>query len=400
MTKQVIMDQELLSKFKAKFGEEVDPNNFYIIPVRAVSTEPIHQNTIYDGAVPSESIIRELADIVNFTDENVGVLIMHDSEKLNVGRVFAASVKDEGGVYSLRAHLAILKTDETQSLIAKIENNVLDEVSVGFRPSHAKCNKCGFDYLGDEATFENWFNQTCPEGHTIGVDGCHLELFGVDWFGEISIVNRGAAHRAKILDREKAQYKQEDMHKLAASAKDAEIFVATFIQKMEKPMNLEEQNAKLQAELAEMKKALDLSEKVKGLEASLSEANETLAAKDAEIASLMEEKETATASAEGVIAEKDAEIAAKAEEIVKKETELSEVKEFLRAEVAKVLVASGKNDVEVPEDLDGISKLLSENQQILASLIPAGGVSTSATTKVQKTAGYTDEQLKAFQVKQ
>jgi hypothetical protein len=43
------------------------------------------------------------------------------------------------------------------------------------------------------------------------------------------------------------------------------------------------------------------------------------------------------------------------------------VVEFLRAEVKKVLVASSSEE-EVPEDLDGISKLLGEKQKILASL--------------------------------
>ena len=74
----------------------------------------------------------------------------------------------------------------------------------------------------------------------------------------------------------------------------------------------------------------------------------------------------------------------------------------LKKEIEKVLVASGETNLNVPEDLDGMSKLLSDRQQILASLVPAGGVSVPASGKngMEKlVCGYTEEQLKAFQVK-
>lgn len=413
MTKNVVLDQELTSKFKMKFGEDADANNFYIIKVRAVSTEPIHQGTIYNGATMNEETLYEMCDTVNLTNENIGVLTQHDSEKLNVGRVFAAEVVNEGSASALYAHLAILKTEDTESLIAKIENNVLDEVSVSFTPKHAICSMCDFDYMGEDATWENWITQTCPEGHVIGKDGCHLNIKGVKSFTEISIVNRGAATKPKILDR--ASYSESELKQLAASGKNPEMFVATFTQKMENKMepkdqtielSAEEKIAALEAKNAEMQKALDLNEKVKTLESENAGYLEKIAA-------LTEEKDKATADLAALTAAKETEIAeltaAKDGEIAElsaakaeQETKLSAAMAFLKSEVEKVLVASGETNLNVPEDLDGMSKLLSERQQILASLVPAGGVSVPAGAGQEGkdlVAGYTLEQLKAFQVK-
>ena len=57
------------------------------------------------------------------------------------------------------------------------------------------------------------------------------------------------------------------------------------------------------------------------------------------------------------------------------ESEKKAVLEFLQEQVNKVALAAGKEKVEVPSDLGEISAMLSENQQILATLVPAGGVS-------------------------
>ena len=182
------------------------------------------------------------------------------------------------------------------------------------------------------------------------------------------------------------------------------MFDATFTQKMENKMDpvkeevelsAEEKIAALEAKNAEMQKALDLNEKVKVLESEKAEYLDKIAA-------LTAENDKFKADLEASTAEKDAKIeelsAAKAEQ----ETKLSEAMAFLKKEIEKVLVASGETNLNVPEDLDGMSKLLSERQQILASLVPAGGVSVPAGSSREAhelVAGYTLEQLKAFQVK-
>lgn len=400
MSKEIDMTEELTSKFKAKFGEEVDVNNFYIFECRALSTEAVHQGTIYDGAVVDSNILVSMADKINNSDENIGIHIMHNDDDLNIGRAFSARLNvDDNGSTALYAVCALLKDEQSNSIINKIENNVLDEVSVQFLSEHAYCSECHWDYMGEDASFENWWDKTCANGHTIGVDGCHLELEGLANFSEISIVNRGAAKNPKILSQKKRSlFSEGELMSLAASGKTPEFLVATFNSKLENIMKDKdnvtlsaEEITSMQAELADLKKKLDLGEKVKELEAALSE------------------KEMALAEKEQEVSEKAAEIESSAEahkaEIEGLNTELSTVKEekqalleFLQEQVKKVALAAGKKDVEVPSDLGGISAMLSENQQLLATLVPAGGVS--------KSVNYTDEddkfnsaQIKSYQVR-
>lgn len=391
MTKQIELTDDIRAAFTAKFGEDVDINNFYIFECKALSTEPVHQNTIYDGAVMSSSLIASMADVVNNTDENIGVHIMHESDDLNIGRVFKArlGVLDNGHT-AMYADCALLKNEDNKSIIERIENNVLDEVSVAVVPEHAYCSECGWDYMGPEADFENWFNRTCPNDHTIGVDGCHLNLEGLKAFSEISVVNRGAAKNAKILSQKKRSlFSEGELNKFAASGTSPEFFVATFNSKMENTMDEKsnvtlsaEEVSAMQSELADLKQKLDLSEKVKSLESSVAE-------KDEQIASLTSEKDEKIASLTSELEDAKAKLS-------EAEANAKSALEFLQGEVKKVALAAGKKDVEVPSDLGGISAMLAENQQILATLVPAGGVSKSANLGEKS---YSSPKMRAFQVK-
>lgn len=402
MTKQLELTDEIRNSFTKKFGEDVDINKFYIIEARALSTEPIHQSTIYDGAVASVDTLYDMEHLVNDTDENIGIHIMHEDAVLNIGRVFSARViNEDSNVTALYAKMAIFKNEDTKDIIDKLENNVLDEVSVQFVPTHAKCSKCDFDYMGEGVDFMNWFTRTCPNDHTIGVDGCHLELDRTKSFVEISVVNRGAAHNPKIQSQKKRTlFSEGDLKALAASGLNPEIIVATFNSKMEKKamseenqapeLSAEQKVAELEAKLAEAQKKLDLEARVSELEAKLSETNEVLEAKDKELAD-------AKAEAEASIAEKDNQLSESEEKLAAATKEKDECIAFLRDQVSKVNVAAGKKDVEVPQDLEGISAMLNESQQILVSLIPAGGVSKQINLSEKK--DYTLIKMQSYQVK-
>lgn len=391
MTKQIQLEGDLLNKFRAKFGEEADPSKFYCFKARSFSTEPIHYYGVYNGAVATRSSLFEMSNIINTTDQNVGVLVLHNDEKLNLGRCFKAEVVDEGIHSSLHVTMGILRTQESDSIIERIENGVLDEVSVSIVPKEIKCSECDFDYA-DEDTLENWLTCTCPNGHTIGKDGVHVITDGIANFSEVSIVNRGAAKNPKILENENADY-----FKLAAGEKKPQRLALTCSFKLEDNMT-EQLNEDMKAELEQAQAELvELRAKI-DTEAKLAQANETIVAKDEAIADL-----------QAKLAEKDAEIASLKEELAKSQESLSaseekgkETLQFLQSEVKKVLTASGSNE-DVPEDLNGISSLLGEKQQILASLIPAGGVSAQYGAKkvsLKELTGFESEQLKAFQVKQ
>lgn len=400
MTKEIDMSDELLTQFKGKFGEEADVSKFYVFECRALSTESVHQGTIYDGAVVATDILVSMADKINNSNENIGIHIMHNDDDLNIGRAFSARLNvDDNGSTAIYATCAILRDEQSDIVINKIENNVLDEVSVQFLSEHAYCSECHWDFMGEDATFENWWDKTCANGHTIGVDGCHLELEGLANFSEISIVNRGAAKNPKILSQKKRSlFREGELMSLAASGKAPEFLVATFNSKLENIMADKEnitlsaqEIADMQTQLADLKKQLDLSEKVKELESALSEKEGVISEKEQLVsdkeAELNSEKEARKTEVEGLNSE-----------LSKVKAEKDALLSFLQEEVKKVALAAGKKDVEVPSDLGGISAMLKENQQILATLVPAGGVS--------KTVNYTEEyekfnsvQLKSYQVR-
>lgn len=399
MTKEIEMTDELLMKFKNKFGEDADTSNFYMFECRALSTEPVHQGTIYDGATVDSGILAAMADKINNSDENIGIHIMHNDFDLNIGRLFSARLGvSENGHNELFATCALLRNEENKSIIEKIENNILDEVSVQFLAEHAYCSECHWDYMGEDASFENWWDKTCANGHTVGFDGCHLELEGLANFSEISVVNRGAAKNPKILSQKKRTlFNEGELMSLAASGKAPEFLVATFNNKLENVMTKEnvtlsaEEIAEMQAQLADLKQKLDLGEKVKELETSLSEKEKDL-----------EDKEKALEDKEAEVNTLNEAHEAKVEEL---NSELSEVKaqkqallEFLQEQVKKVALAAGKKDVEVPSDLGEISAMLNENQQILATLVPAGGVSQSVNYS-EEDEKFNSVKLKSYQVR-
>ncbi len=418
MSKELILNDELLKKFKAKFTEKAEPSDFYCFKARAFSTEPLTYTGIYDGATAVPATLYEMADLINNSNENIGVLELHDSRDLSLGRCFSAEVFNEGTVHSLQVCMAILRTAETEDIIKKIDLGVLDEVSVSIVPRHARCSACEFDYMGPDATFDNYFECTCPNGHKIGVDGVHCILEGIDNFSEISVVNRGAAENPKILDNERREayvyklaaakgFKNVDKRKVlicslkmedtmdeekieASETKEAP---ATEAPATEEAKTQEAPGTELSAELSEAKAEIerlkaqcDLQTKLTAAEAAIKEKDEKIAAieaslkeKDDEIAKLKEELEASKASLSA------------SEESGKK------TMEFLKSEVKKVLVASGSKE-EIPEDLNGISEMLGKNQQLLATLIPAGGASKQfySSHKQSKTASG---ELEAYQVK-
>jgi hypothetical protein len=400
MTKEIDMTEELISKFKTKFGEEVDLSNFYVFECRALSTEAVHQGTIYDGAVVATDILVSMAEKINNSDENIGIHIMHNDDDLNIGRAFSARLNvDENGSTALYAVCAILKDEESTSVVNKIENNVLDEVSVQFLSEHAYCSECHWDYMGEDATFENWWDKTCANGHTIGVDGCHLELEGLANFSEISIVNRGAAKNPKILSQKKRSlFGEGELMSLAASGKAPEFLVATFNSKLENVMKDKdnvtlsaEEISAMQAELADLKKKIDLGEKVKELETALSEKEAAIAEKEQEVSEKAAEIESANEAHEAEVKDLKEKLSTAGEE---NKALLS----FLQEQVKKVALAAGKKDVEVPSDLGGISAMLNENQQILATLVPAGGIS-KAVNYADDENKFNSVQLKSYQVR-
>lgn len=379
MSKTVKITEEIFSKMKAVLGEDISAEKYSVYECRAVSTEPLSKKcSIMDGAVPSPNFIQMLLNMVRDTDRNISVHANHESDELSYGRVFDGWVSHEdNGVQALYVRFAMLNSDETKDIREKIEAGILDEVSIGFSVDSAKCSVCGFDYfdksLSEEEFFEHYLSQTCPEGHKIGVDGCHLNVEATSDFYEVSIVNQGAAHHAKIQENKNFGLSRDNVRKF--------MFTARF---GDKPMEEKKIDAELKGEIEEIKALLKKDQ-------------------TAEIEKVVSEKE---AEYSAKLAEKDAEIEALKATISElekvsedKTSELSANKKIFADEINKALTAAGKESVSEEAELPEMVKALHEAQVTLSASIPVGGKSVPAGAELEKADtlyGVKKYQLEAF----
>ena len=241
MTKQLEKTTEIIDSIKSSVdNDDLDVSKFAVYEARMLSTEAITQKGFYDGARVSRSTLVEMAEYVNQKGTSVPLQVMHETRgMLPVGKVFSAGVRDmPNGETELMGRFYIPEDGpdgEQTKLINKIESSLVDEVSVGLLAKKAICSECDFDYFGPEADFLNILTLTCDNDHTIGENGTHIRLVGMDMFAELSLVGKGAARDAKILSRAKSSQSlsKETVERLAASGIPAEAHVLTASFKMD-----------------------------------------------------------------------------------------------------------------------------------------------------------------------
>ena len=89
MSKTVKITEDIFSKMKAVFGEDISAENYSVYECRAVSTEPLSKKgSIMEGAVPSPNFIQMLLNMVRDTERNISVHANHEIDELSYGRVF------------------------------------------------------------------------------------------------------------------------------------------------------------------------------------------------------------------------------------------------------------------------------------------------------------------------
>ena len=412
MANKTALTDYLIDKFSAKMGESASIDDFAIYKVKAISTEPLSKpNSLYDNGVCTPATVFSLSDIVANSDTNVGVVYNHDMTMLNVGRAFHAEFsQEESGRAVTYVYLAVMKTSDTADLIKKIDNSVLDEVSVNFKATHVRCSECGWDYNGEDADESNWWETTCANGHRIGVDGCHVVLDGVDLFFEISIVNQGAAKNPKILNSyTKESVIKNEIYQMAASNKPSYMYVTRLNARLENEMEELQTTIPVPAEPAPAEPAPVEDTPVENTPAEPAPAEpateeivteEPAPAEPAPVEPVVDEEKEQLKEA---LAKAEAEKNELAEKLKNIEDEKTQVLSAYRSEVKKVLVALDKTEIEIPESLDGISKLLEDSRATLLSAIPVGGVSNDVKPKTKNheivVNGLTKAQLSAFQVK-
>lgn len=89
-----------------------------------------------------------LAALEGLAERFVGRTVLMDhqwSAKGQTARVYAGAVEEENGVHRLVLRAYMLRTGETEAVIAAIEGGILREVSVGCAVERALCSICGAD---------------------------------------------------------------------------------------------------------------------------------------------------------------------------------------------------------------------------------------------------------------
>lgn len=371
--KKLDITPSMLTHLK-RVNPDVDTTKISVYEATAINTLPVSKRgSLFDGARFTESTMGEFVNYL-LTGGNVPMHQIHDqSYSLPVGKVFFAEQNSNSGVAEVRILFYVDNSED--KLIAKLESSTIDEVSIGAESKHMLCSECGFDYKGSEATSENFWNQTCNEGHTIGVEGVHLMLSGLESWHETSLVSRGAARNAKIVGRAKSLLGEADYNRLAASgiSPDAKILFATATanpKSPEKTMDLE-------------KLVLQLNER-SGEIALMKDAATRHATTLAELTGRATTAETALTAAKGEIDTLKTELAAikvlpATVEADKLKKDAADARAALFSHVEKLAIASGNTKPAADATVEVLVASMADSTAKLA-LLPIGGAGQAANS--------------------
>lgn len=390
--KQVEITDDILAQIERVTGTTVDADNIVVFEAAAASTRPISKmGSIYNGARMSRQMLEDMAEALNAGTESVPLHTLHmQGGEIPKGRVFQGSVFDEiDGSSTLRAMFYLPLAEK--ELIEKINLGILDEVSVGTKSKQALCSKCGFDYFGADADFTNLFAQTCENDHTIGEDGTHLKLVGLDKWMELSLVSRGASDKPKILSRAKQLLSKEDHDRIAADGKPVEALFLFTSMATETP-DMPKEN--LEATEAEETAAGEGEEEAAAEEAATEtpeqEAEEEATSEGEEDAGEAEQEEFDAGTAIEALQAQLTELAAKLAPVAE---EPEPTIEGLQAELAAA--QSKIADLEAAADEPEVEEVTEDAELEL----PVGGVAASAVEDAQSLKATAGGRAGAFKTK-
>jgi hypothetical protein len=359
--KQVTKTPAIIAQMQKIAGAGVDVANLPVWEAQAANTLPlVKRGSIYHKAQMSEGMVRDVATAVNANGLPLHTLHQQGSE-LPSGRVFMGdTVSNDVGLPETSLLFYVDPTDT--DLISAIDNGIIDSVSIGVLPCCALCSECGFDYLGADASPSAFWDRTCPNDHTIGVDGCHLNLTGVDSLMEMSLVSNGAVPNSKITSGANSVVGQ----RLAASGLGSDAAILRASTAIPKPKPKEPLMAdtlqldSLVGKITESAVALAASQgNLAVASANVVTLTATVAEHVAEIATL----KAAAADPAGMVAK-----------LASAEAEVGVALTFLRAQAKKALVATegdvSKLDTMATAELTAV---IEGAQAKLSTLFPDGG---------------------------
>ncbi len=360
MFKQVEKTPTIKDWIASAYGDpSVNLNDLAVFEAVSANTRPLRRRYgLHAGAVLEPSLIHEMPDVLK-RGETVSLHSMHSAADLPVGRVFAANTHlDENGSPVL--HTMFYMSNRDADLVDKVNKGIVNEVSVGLTPKEIRCSACGWDYKGADASIDNLLECTCPNGHTIGTDGVHARLHGLESWHELSLVDRGAVKGALILPRTKhTMVRTPDFERMAARGFEPSLLTlhaqcdfSPSPPREKPPMD----------ELVNLKAAhIVLTRDHEAAQATLTAAKTELAAANTRVREL--ETQLAEAAKGDLAALK---------------TQLSEVEAFVNEYAAAAFAAVGKDAATLPATLsEKVAAIKEARSQLALSIVP-GGVAAGA----------------------
>jgi len=355
-SKTVEVTEEMLAQIERVTGTAVEASDIVVFEASVANTRPLNKmGSIFNQGRITEDTLRQMAAALNAGEESVPLHTLHmQGGELPIGKVFQAEViSGADGDSELRAMFYIPASEA--SLVEKINLGIIDEVSVGLKSKQLLCSKCGFDYFSADAGFEHLYSMTCDNGHTVGDDGAHVKLAGLDKWMELSLVSRGASSKPKILGRTKQVLGRETYDRIAADGLPPEV-VVLFTASDEKEAPMPNDGTQV----------FDPQAEISALRAELAEIKSLLIADEEDEDEDEAEAEVAEAEDE-VVEQPVVENSEQADEAFALKAELDAAK----ARIAELEASAAPNKEEVTIDVSGI---------------PVGGVAASAVEDAKITA--------------
>lgn len=344
MPKRIDITDDIKAKIIANMGSEPTWEQIAVFEMTAVTSLPLSKKwSIFDQAQITAQTFEEAATYLNSGGYVPFHTLHNQGYEIPVGRVFYGEAQvNQKGYNELRV-LAFIDLTAHEDLANKIDNGVVEEVSVGMSFKQLLCSACGDDLMSDESKL---WNQTCANGHVIGMGNHHLKPNGLGQFRELSAVSKGASNGAKILGIQKrtlaADFGKPELA-LVASIKSPEFMLFTQHANLDSEPVLGEDPvviAELQAKLTDAEaKSAEVQAKLTAAEAKAAELEATTAISTTKLA----EAETALATTQAQVDTLEA---------AKNELEAAKVELEAAKATAEAQLAEAQAKVKVFEDAE------------------------------------------------
>ena len=160
-----------------------------------IDTKPTAYNTRF-----RKNALYQVADKIN--NDGLPLLLVHDSSKLPVGAWYEANV-DEPAEALMTKFFIPQEVKEYEDVKTRVEADILDAVSIGFRADKHDCSICGNDIQNYEECphipGQKYEVKDPQSGASLGEQTCYVMLDDIQ-ASEASLVYSGAVPAAKIVE--------------------------------------------------------------------------------------------------------------------------------------------------------------------------------------------------------